>query len=76
MGRNFASFSVYVAIVCFDFAGAVDLNQPRLLPDGLLVTGGLTDRSIRNVVGWSMHVVVDMFDLSYCFLTSFSTSRQ
>ena len=63
MGRNFASFSVYVAIVCFDFAGVVDLNQPRLLPDGLLVKGGLTDRSIRNVVGtWSMHVVVDVFD--------------
>ena len=63
MGRNFASFSVYVAIVYFDFPGAVDLNQPRLLPDGLLVTGGLTDRSIRNVVGtWSMHVVVDVFD--------------
>ena len=63
MGRNFASFSIYVALGFFHFAGAVEFHQPKLLPDGLLVTGGTTDRSIRNVVGTlSLHVVVEVLD--------------
>ena len=61
MGRNFTYFSVYITLVFFDFTGAADFNQPKLLPDGLLVTGGSTDRSIHNVVDtWSLHVVVDV----------------
>ena len=63
MGRNFASFSIYVALGFFHFAAAVEFHQPKLLPDGLLVTGGSTDRSIRNVVGtWSLHVIVEVLD--------------
>ena len=63
MGRNFASFSIYVALVFFHFAAAVDFHQPKLLPDGLLITGVSTDRLIRNVVGtWSLHVVVEVLD--------------
>ena len=63
MGRNFASFSIYIALVFFHFAAAVDFHQPKLLPNGLLITGGSTDRSIRNVVGtWSLHVVVEVLD--------------
>ena len=60
MGGHFACFSVFFALVVITSIVAVDFNEPRLLPDGILITGGTTDRAIRNVVGtWSLHVVVD-----------------